>query len=167
MSHQMKMRLLLFGFIITSCVSPVKEEESEFNSILEAYTTTWNTHDGEAVATYYTSDADLIMGSLPLISGREAIGNWWDTYISKIDQSRKGKFKLLTIRDVAPDVRILNVSSTTYGVNKDGEELETRLARGTWVMVKKNKIWQIAAMRGLPAEGEQRLRPGIDRQVDP
>jgi uncharacterized protein (TIGR02246 family) len=131
MNHQMKIRQLLLGLLITSCVSPVKEGDSEFNSLLEAYTTTWNIHDGEAVAAYYTSDADLIMGSLPLITGREAIGRWWNTYFSQIDESRKGEFKLLTIRDIAPDVRIVNVSSKTYGRNKDSEELENRLARGT------------------------------------
>jgi uncharacterized protein (TIGR02246 family) len=163
MKHQMKISLLLLGLLITSCISPVMEGDSEINSLLEAYTTTWNTHDGEAVAAYYTSDADLIMGSLPLITGRKAIGRWWNTYFSQIAESRKGEFKLLTIRDIAPDVRIVNVCSKTYGRNKDSKELETRLARGTWVLVKRNDIWQIASMRGLPAEGEQRYRPGVDR----
>jgi uncharacterized protein (TIGR02246 family) len=163
MNHQMKIRLLLLGLLITSCVSPLTEGDSEFKSFLEAYTTAWNTHNGDSVAAYFTSDADLIMGSLPQITGREAIGGWWNTYFSQIDESRKGEFKLLTIKDITPDVRIVNISSKTFGRNMDNEELETRLARGTWILVKRNEIWQIAAMRGLPAEGEQRFRPGVDR----
>lgn len=163
MNHQAKIGLMLMGLLATSGVSHAEEGNSGFDSFLKAYTAVWNTHDGNALAALFTADADLIMGSLPRIAGREAIGGWWNTYFSRIDKGRKGEFELLSLKDIAPDVRLVNVGSKTFGANRDDEELETRLARGTWVLVKKNETWLIVAMRGLPAEGEQRTRPGVDR----
>jgi len=162
-NNQMKIRLVLLGILITSGITPAQEAGSDFDSFLEAYTTVWNTHDGEALSAFFTTDADLIMGNIPIIAGRAAIGKWWYTYFSRIDESRKGEFRLLSLREIVPDVRIVNISSRTYGTNMDGAELETRLARGTWIMVKSKDNWQIAAMRGFASEGEQRLSPGVDR----
>jgi uncharacterized protein (TIGR02246 family) len=159
----MKAGLLLLGLFITCSITSTKKGDSDFDSFLEAYTITWNTHDGDALAAFFTADADLIMGNHPRIAGRYEIGKWWDTYFSRIDEGRKGEFKLLSLRDIAPDVLIVNVSSKTFGANSHREELETRLARGTWVLVKKNETWLISAMLGLPSEGEQRFRPGEDR----
>ena len=159
----MKAGLLLLGLFIVYGIPSSKERDSEFDSFLKAYTATWNTHDGDALAAFFTADADLIMGSQPRITGRNDIGKWWDTYFSRIDEGRKGEFKLLSLRDIAPGVLIVNISSKTFGENSHNKELETRLARGTWVLVKNNECWLISAMLGLPAEGEQRLRPGEDR----
>lgn len=163
MIHRAKLVLVLLGFLVISGVSTAEEGNSEFDSFLEAYTATWNTHDGDALAALFTADADLIMGNLPRIDGRVAIGGWWNAYFSRIDESRKGEFELLSVRDIMSGVRLVNVSSKTFGTNGQGEKLETRLARGTWVLVKGDETWLIAAMRGLPAEGEHRLRPGTDR----
>lgn len=163
-------QLMLLTFLAAFSVSSaeegdeeIEEEKSDFDSFLKAYTATWNTHDGDALGTFFTSDADLMMGNLPRIVGREAIGGWWNTYFSRIDEGRKGEFELISQRDIVPGAKLVNVSSKTFGAKEDGEELETRLARGTWVVVKRNEAWRIAAMRGLPAEGDQRERPGTDR----
>jgi uncharacterized protein (TIGR02246 family) len=162
MNDLMKVGLLFLGLFVASGVSTAEERDLEFDSFVVAYAATWNTHDGDALAAIFTIDADLIMGSLPRIAGRGAISEWWDTYFSRIDECRQGEFKLLSRIDIAPEVRIVNVSSKTFGKDGCGEELETRLARGTWVVVKRDGGWLIAAMRGLPAEGEQRSRPGVD-----
>lgn len=163
MNHRVNVGLLLLVLLAIPGVSPAKEGNSEFGSFLEAYTATWNTHDGDALAALFTDDADLIMGNLPRIDGRDAIGGWWNTYFSGINESREGEFELLSLRDIAPGVRLVNVGSKTFGANGNEEEFETRLARGTWVLVRRNETWLIAAMRGMPAEGERRLRPGTDR----
>lgn len=163
MNYRVNLGLVLLALLVIPDLSPAEKVDSEFHSFLETYTATWNTHDGDALAGLFTTDADLIMGSLPRISGRKAIGAAWDTYFSRIDRGRKGEFELISLRDISPGVRLVNVDSTTSGVNMHGEELETRLARGTWVLVRINEIWLIAAMLGLPAEGEQRTLPGEDR----
>jgi uncharacterized protein (TIGR02246 family) len=163
MNHRTKIGLVLLGLLVTIAVSFAEKGNSEFDSFLEVYTATWNTHDGDALSALFAADADLIMGNLPGIDGRKAIGEWWNTYFSRIDEGRKGEFEVLSVRDISPDVRLANIGSKTFGANRRGEELETRFARGTWVLVKRNETWLIAAMRGLPAEGEHRLRPGADQ----
>lgn len=162
MNQRVTFGLLLFALLGFSVVSPAEEANSEFDSFLEAYTTTWNTHDGDALAAMFTDDADLIMGNLPRIDGREAIAAVWNVYFSRISEKREGEFELLSLRDIAPGVRLANVRSRTFGTDQHGEELETRLARGTWVLVRRQETWLIAAMRGLPEEGENRLGPGTD-----
>ena len=156
-------RLILLSLFAASNLPFAEEGSSEFDAFLKAYTAAWNSHDGEALAAFFTADADLIMGNLPRVSGREAIGEWWRTYFFRLDEGRKGAFELLSLRDIAPEVTLANVRSKTFGVSRHGKGLETRLARGTWVVVKSHGEWQIAAMRGFPAEGEQRERPGTDR----
>ena len=119
---------------------------SEFGSFLQAYTAIWNTHDGNALAALFTREADLIMGNLPRIVGREAIGEWWKTYFSRIVEDRKGAFELLSLKELTPEVMLVNIASKTFGVNEHGAQLETRLARGTWIIVKRNAVLQIAAL---------------------
>jgi uncharacterized protein (TIGR02246 family) len=154
--------LLIFAVLATSNFATAEDATSDF-SFLEVYASAWNKHDGAALAALFTADADIMMGNLPVIVGREAIQDWWQTYFSRIDEGRKGEFELLSDRVIAPGVRLVNIRSKTSGTNESGDPLETRLARGTWVVVKKGGTWLIAALRGLPAEGEQRMRPGTDR----
>lgn len=82
---------------------------------------------------------------------------------SNMNDGRKGEFELLSLTYIAPDVTLVNVSSKISGAVNNGKDLETRLARGTWVLVQRNDTLLIAAMRGFPAVGEQRTRPGVDR----
>jgi uncharacterized protein (TIGR02246 family) len=159
--RQLRM-MMPVALLALSGASVAETASSELDSFLDAYTTTWNAHNGEALAALFTTDADLIMGSLPRVAGRAAIGEWWVQYFSRIDQDRKGAFAVLSSREIAPGVRLANIASRTFGVGKQGKVLDTRLARGTWVLVKKDGAWRIAAMRGLPATGEKRSTPGID-----
>lgn len=163
MNRRGTVRLLLVLLAAAPATSSAGEPELGLDSFLAAYTATWNSHDGAALATFFTEDADLIMGSLPRIDGRAAIGEWWSSYFSRIDASRHGEFVLLSLREIAPGVRLANVGSRTLGAEAKPGELETRLARGTWLLVNRDDTWLIAAMRGLPAEGEHRSRPGTDR----
>ncbi len=163
MNHRVTHGLMLLALLVHPVASVAADANPEFDPFLNAYTVAWNTHDGQTLAALFAPDADFIMRSLPRVVGREAIGQWWSTYFSRVDEGREGTFDLVTIRDLAPGVRLVNVDTKTSGTNAQGELLEPRLARGTWVLVKNGETWLIAAMRGLPAEGEQRTRPGTDR----
>ena len=156
-------RILLFTLVAAPSAPLAVQAQSDLDSFLDAYTSAWNEHDGHALSGFFTDDADLIMGSLPRIEGREAIGEWWSSYFSRIDSARHGRFEFSSLKEIAPGVRLANLSSTTYGSGSSGGELETRLARGTWVLVRRGDSWLISAMRGLPAEGERRVLPGTDR----
>jgi uncharacterized protein (TIGR02246 family) len=136
---------------------------SDLRVRVEAYEQMWNTHRASAVAAFFTEDADMIFGNGPRITGREAIQEWWDAYFARIDATRKGTFAIDSVRMIMPEVALINVASTTGGRGPAGEELPTRLARGTWVLVRHSGEWWISALRGLPAEGDIRVAPGTDR----
>jgi uncharacterized protein (TIGR02246 family) len=155
--------ILLLAALTATCTHPPKDIDADFDAFLDVYTAIWNEHDGVALSALFTTDADLIVGNLPRIDGREAIGEWWDGYFSRLDNGRKGEFELLSIREIAPGIGLVNIRSKTLGTASVGEVLDTRLARGTWVVVKTDGTWLITSMRALPAEGEDRFRPGEDR----
>ena len=155
--------LLLFGSGVRAENHAADQQTLEkVRSQIAAYERIWNTHDGIKLAVFFTNDADMVMGNGPVISGREALGKWWSRYFAAISEKRTGRFKVDSLRLVTPDVVLANIISLTRGGSGDDETLPARHARGTWVMVKQDGEWRIAAMRGLPAEGEVRYSPGTD-----
>ena len=132
-------------------------------AFIDSYSRTWNTHDHRQLAVLFAEDADMVMGGVPRVEGREEIGAWWMTYFAGIDPGRRGTFELESARMIARDVWLLNVNTTTAGKGSDGEVLPTRLARGTWILTRNRDDWCIQAMRGNPAVGESRSVPGSDR----
>jgi len=139
------------------------EAAEAIRELVDAYERDWNTHDPTAVAAYFTEDADLIMGNSARVSGRQEIRDWWRAYFDEIDPGRRGTFSVRSIRVLAPDVALLDVDSTTAGRDAAGGELPVRRARGTWVVVRREGDWRVAALRGLPALGDRRVAPGTDR----
>lgn len=132
-------------------------------SRVKAYEQVWNTHQAVAIAAFFTEDADMIFGNGLKIVGRKAIRDWWGGYFDRVDNKREGTFAIDSLRMITPDVALINIISTTAGRSSKGERLPTRLARGTWVMVRHSGEWWISALRGLPAMGDLRLSPGTDR----
>jgi uncharacterized protein (TIGR02246 family) len=135
---------------------------NEIHARVDAYVKAWNTHQASAVAAFFTKDADMIIGNGPRIVGREGIQNSWEVYFENIAPTRRGSFTIETLQLLTPDVAVLNINSTTSGHDSKGEQLPTRLARGTWVMVRQSNEWWIAALRGLPQQGEMRVSAGTD-----
>lgn len=135
----------------------------DIQSRVKAYERAWNTHQASAVAVFFTQDADMIIGNGPRIAGREAIQQWWDGYFAKIAEARGATFAIESLQLITSDVALINVDSITAGRDSTGQELPTRLARGTWVMVRRSGDWWISALRGLPAHGDMRVSPGTDR----
>lgn len=130
---------------------------------VSAYERVWNTRDADAVAAYFAEEADMIMGAGPSVKGRAAIADWWRTYFDRIDEGRIGTFSIESARLISPDVAVVNIDSTTSARREeDREKLPTRLARGTWVVVRTDGGWSISALRGQPQEGESRTGPGTD-----
>ncbi|MGA9191310.1 MAG: SgcJ/EcaC family oxidoreductase [Anaerolineales bacterium] len=141
----------------------MEDPREELLSLLKAYEDAWNTHEAGSVAAFFSLDADMVIGNHPKATGRNAIEASWAAYFSKIDEARKAEFELESSRMVTPEVAIIDVSSTTSGAAHSGDELPTRLARGTWVLVRDRGQWRIIALRALPAVGDKRVASGTDR----
>lgn len=82
-------------------------------AVVDAYGHAWNTHDAASVAAFFSEDADMVMGNGPRVNGRTAIQDWWGHYFGAIDEQRTGTFAVESIRLIAPDVALVNVTSRT------------------------------------------------------
>jgi uncharacterized protein (TIGR02246 family) len=148
---------------LTGAQAQAAEDSAAVRTTVEAYERVWNTHDASAVAMFFSKDADMIIGNGAMVRGRQAIQEAWSVYFARQDEGRSGTFTIDSVRAIAPGVAVVNIDSRTGGRSSNGRELPTRLARGTWVVVRQDEGWLISALRALPAEGEMRTGPGRDR----
>ena len=134
----------------------IANDSASVYKFVEVYQRTFNTHDPAALSKFFTEDADFVMGNLPEIQGRQAIENWWRNYwrskFNKQEPERRGTFNLHSLRFLSADVALANIESTTGGRDSLGAELQTRKARGTWLLHRQNGNWLISAIRGMPTE---------------
>ena len=131
------------------------DDSATIRARVEAYRGTWNTHDASALAAFFTEDADFVMGNLPSVRGRQEIQHWWQDYFERQEPERRLTLDVSSVRFVAAKVAVVNVSTATGGSNHEGLELHVRKFRGTWVLQRKNGTWLIAALGGLPDEGDR------------
>jgi len=97
----------------------------------------------------------MIMGNWPATHGRQAIEERWRIYFERQEPERGLTLEVNSIRFVADDVSVMNVTTTTAGRDSQGQELHARRFRGTWVLRRHDDQWLIAAMRGLPTEEDR------------
>jgi uncharacterized protein (TIGR02246 family) len=158
--------LLLFAFLFTTASDSLAEAvgAESLESFLQAYEQTWQLHDASHLADFFAVDSDMIVGIQPTFVGRAAIETWWDQYFSRIDSGRFVSVSIDSMRILGPNIALLNVHTTTGGTHSETKEaLESREARGTWVVARAGKDWKIAALRMHSPVGEQRLKPGTDK----
>jgi uncharacterized protein (TIGR02246 family) len=157
--------LLFFAFLFTAASGSLAQtvEAESLESFVQTYEQTWQLHDASHLANFFTGDSDMIVGIQPTIIGRAAIEAWWDQYFSRIDSGRIVSVSIDSMRILSPNIALLNVHTTTGGTHSEtNEALESRKARGTWVVARAGEDWKIAALRMHSPAGEQRLKPGTD-----
>jgi uncharacterized protein (TIGR02246 family) len=185
--NHLNLRYAIIAVNIILVASPVKliaqsdRDSITIRNFVNMYQQTINIKNPVALAKFFTEDADFVMFNLPKISGRQAIENWWRRFwqsdFNKQEPERKGTFILNSFRFIAEDVVIANIETTTGGRDTLGVELQTRKARGTWLLQRQNGNWLISAIRGMPTERDsiilgasiettKSLRPHIRAFVD-
>lgn len=146
-----------------SASTPAAADLSGVREYVQAYQATWNTHDAAALAASFADDADMVFGNMPAARGRQAIAAWWRTYFERQEPQRRATFDVTSARLLAPDVVLVNLTSTTGGVGADGAALVERKARGTWLMRRHGDTWLIETMCGLPTENDRvELVPSLE-----
>jgi uncharacterized protein (TIGR02246 family) len=147
------------SILITTCPSVMTAQTSEDSATVraqvEAYLTTWNAHDPSALAAFFTEGADMIMYNQPASQGRTEIQAWWRDYFARQEPQRQLTIAVNSLRLISADAAVIDIATTTGGGDAQGEELHTRKARGTWVLVRQRGEWVIAAMRGMPTEQDR------------
>lgn len=132
----------------------------ELETEVARYNSSWNTHDSDVLAAHFNADADMIMGTGPILEGRTAINGAWREYFAAQEPERELTIELLSARSITTDVALINVRTTTGGRTDQGIELLPRKARGTWVLVHQDGQWHISSMRGMPTQQDQIIRSG-------
>jgi len=129
----------------------------QLRAFVASYEDTFDRHDPEALSAFYRDDADIIIREGPVIHGAQAIREWWRAYFS---QPRPYRVLLIIeqIKMISENVALLNVTAT--GAMPDGtDKLQpVRHARATWVVVREDGEWLIAALRLLPSEDDRVIR---------
>ncbi len=184
MERHIKMKnhftLIIGVSLLIMNINPAQDSTELYKRVQE-YQHTFNTRDAAALSEFFTEDADFLMFNLPEIRGRQAIENVWRSYwqskFNKQEPGRKGKFILNLVRFFSSDVALVNIESITGGRDSLGVELQTRKARGTWLLHRQNGNWLISALCGMPTEKDcvvlgastetvKTLRPHIRAFVD-
>lgn len=142
------------GVVITAVpnllAAQTAEDSVAIRARVEAYRNAWNTHESAAVAEFFTKDADFVMGNLPVIRGQQAVDDWWQEYFARQEPERSLTLLVNSVRLVAANVALVNITTTTGGQDTQGEKLPNRKFRGTWVLHQQDGAWLISAMVGLP-----------------
>jgi uncharacterized protein (TIGR02246 family) len=136
----------------------------ELHEFIKRYEEIWQSHDGELLGDLFALDADMILGIQPRIVGREAIAASWNQYFARIDSGRLLAVSIESMRFLSADIALINVATTTGGTHSETNEiLESRKARGTWVVTRGGGEWRISALRAHSPVGELREAPGTDK----
>ena len=161
MKRLLPLALLL---IVSSQTSSQASEVNELQEFIKQYEDTWQSHDAERLGDLFADDSDMIAGIQPRIIGREAIVAWWNRYFSLIDSGRLLSISVESIRFLSSDIALINVATTTGGTHSETDELlESRKARGTWVVTREVGGWRISVLRAHSPVGELREAPGTDK----
>lgn len=149
--------------IVASDAFAQATEADQLEEFVSKYEETWQSHDAERLADFFADDCDMIIGTQPRIVGRRAIEASWNHYFSRINSGRLLAISVESIRMLSPDVSLLNVHTTTGGTHSETNEiLESRKARGTWVVTRSGGRWKISALRAHSPIGVLREAPGTD-----
>lgn len=161
MKHFLPLVLLL---ILSGQVFAKSNEADELQEFIKRYEESWQSHDGDVLGRFFDRDSDMIIGIQPRIVGREAIAASWNQYFLSIDSGRQLTVSIESMRFLSPDIALINVATTTGGTHSETKEiLESRKARGTWVVVRANGEWRISALRAHSPVGQLRQAPGTDK----
>ena len=118
--------------------------DAAFRTHAAAYAAAMNKHDAAALAALYTPDADVVVNDGPRVIGRAAITADAQKMFDTWPAARKFSLMVVTSRMLTPDIAIVETAATF-------SEGPVKTDRGTWVAVRKDGKWLIAALRVFPA----------------
>ena len=161
MNHLLPAMVLI---ILSGLALAQADEESELQEFVKRYEDVWQLHDADRLGEFFTDNSDMIVGIQPRIVGREAVVASWNQYFSRLDSKRLLSVSIESVRFLSPDIALINVATTTGGTHSETKEvLESRKARGTWIVIRRDGVWKISALRVHSPIGKIREAPGTDK----
>ena len=107
-----------------------------------------NKRDAAGLVALFTPDGDEINGDGPRVVGREAMRQVQAAELAKWPGTRRFSLTVTGIRFIGQDVAIVETEAQF-------NEGPVRTNRGTWVSVRQDGRWLIAALRVYPAHRQQ------------
>jgi uncharacterized protein (TIGR02246 family) len=132
----------------TSATQEVVSKEAAIRAEVAAVEAAWNKRDAAALAALYVPDGDAMMLATSRIIGQDAIRRAAEAgSIFPTDRTSTNQMSLTVdgIRYPSPEVAIVDGTARFSA----GEPTRTR---PTYIMVRRDGAWRIAALRVLPAE---------------
>lgn len=130
---------------VTPVVADQAEDEAAIRKMVEQERAAYNKHDAKAMA---SSMVENIEGWTGERKGRKQLSEYWAR-----DKVQSKPLDEIGIIFVTPDVAILKTRSEYSGmVDEDGKSLPPEKSLASWVLVKKNGKWLLAAFFNRPIE---------------
>ena len=142
---------LVAAFPVSSPANESGDGSAGIREMVVAYFATWQTHDATALAAYFRKDADMLVGNIGAARGRDAIEAWWRSYFERQEEGRGITYVVDSLRVVAPEVAVVDLTTTTGGRPGEAAPMRSREARGTWLLTLEDSGWGIAAIWMLPS----------------
>ena len=134
----------------------------DIRAFVAEYEETFNRQDADALAQYFRSDADIIIRNGAIVESAKSIGGLWRRYFS---QPRPYRALMIVedIKMIESDVALVNVIGTGAVNNATDRPGSDRYTRATWLLVRQEGRWLIAALRVLPSEYDLITRRTFDQ----
>ncbi|GAA3748857.1 SgcJ/EcaC family oxidoreductase [Salinactinospora qingdaonensis] len=130
--------------------APSEADKAAVANLPQRIVAAWKAHDAEAFAEVFTEDATMILPGL-YRKGRDEIRSFMAAAFA-------GQFKGTQVTGDPLDIRLFNgtagVVVTQGGVLAPGESevSDERAIRASWVVVKENGEWKLAAYQNSPRD---------------
>jgi uncharacterized protein (TIGR02246 family) len=145
MTRSIIVALDVFIVVVTLSAQGRAADEAAMRAHAVAIENGINKRDAAALSALFTPDADEINGDGPRIVGRDAMRRVDGAELAKWPPTRRFNLAVTGIRFLGPDTAIVETLARF-------SEGPVRANRGTWVAVRQDGKWLIAALRVYPAQ---------------
>ena len=144
------MRNIILALAVMSSAAPLAAQdraadEAAIRAQAVAVENAINNRDAAALVALFTPDADEIIGDGPRLVGREAMRQAQEARQAQQSPTMRFTLEVTDIRFLGQDIAIVETAAQF-------SEGPIRANRGTWVSVRQDGKWPIAALRVYPAE---------------
>ncbi len=119
------------------------EDEEAIRKQIERLAQVHEKGDAKAIAALWDLDGDMIIRSDSVVKGRAAVEKAMAEVYSQREEGFTITITMDSIRFLKPDVAIVNTSAE----GTKSKERKPWNDRGTWVMIRKDSQWLVAALR--------------------
>ncbi len=140
--------LFVAGAISLTWAQTPQQDEARVRNLIPAFTDAWSRGDGQALASLFAPDGDLMIPTGNIFSGREAISGFYTSVFANGYRGSKGAGEIARVRFVQPNVAVGDGTWSIRGAHdKEGKEAAAEKGVFTFVAVKQGEQWRISALR--------------------